>query len=80
MLPPTEIQPSGSEQAGEIALETPFVPAGEGTVVGGDTLQLQSLELSVPGDGGVTGLTFVARSADGSAWFRDGMSPPLACY
>ena len=50
--------------------------------VAGDTLQLQKLELTVPGDAEVTGLTFVARSADNSAWFRDGGVPdtPLLPY
>ena len=40
--------------------------------VAGTELALQTLELKVPADQDVRGLTFVLRSADSSRWWRDG--------
>ena len=35
-------------------------------------MQLQRLELDIPSGDNVRGLTFVLRSEDNSAWWRDG--------
>ena len=73
VLPPNNLRPSGTEQAGNIAVETPFVQGSEELEVNSSgPLQLQTLQLSIPAAADVTGLTFVLRSGDSSAWFRDG--------
>ena len=71
-MPPKSVRPSGSKEAGEIALETAFQQSAEKLELSGSQLTVQSLELSIPTDAEVTGLTFVMRSKDESAWFRDG--------
>lgn len=71
-MPPQAVRPSGSEEAGKIALETAFQQSSEKLQLSGSQLTVQSLQLSIPADAEVTGLTFVMRSKDSSAWFRDG--------
>ncbi|RYE51095.1 MAG: hypothetical protein EOP48_18705 [Sphingobacteriales bacterium] len=71
VLPPESVRPSGSQGAGKIAAETAFKD-GETLQLGGDNLNVQRLQLTIPPDAGITGLTFVMRSEDKSAWFRDG--------
>lgn len=68
---PKAMQPAGTEQSGDIALETAFED-NEALEVGGKTVKLQKLQLLVPAKEAITGVTFVIRSSDGSAWFRDG--------
>ena len=71
-MPPESVRPTGTEEAGEIAAETAFQPSKEKLEVSKQALEVQVLEFSIPPDADVTGLTFVMRSADNSAWFRDG--------
>ena len=71
-MPPQAVRPSGSKEAGKIALETAFQQSSEKLSLSGSQLTVQSLQLSLPADAEVTGLTFVMRSKDESAWFRDG--------
>ena len=77
VLPPEQIWPQDSSDADGKALDSPFV-SGSGSEhqleVGGQKVQLQALRLHIPPDSKVTGLTFVLRSGDNSAWFRDGGS------
>ena len=72
VMPPRSVRPPGSKEAGKIALETAFQQSSEKLELSGSQLTVQSLELSIPADAEVTGLTFVMRSQDESAWFRDG--------
>lgn len=69
--PPKEIIPRGSEQATDIAWETPL-EAADSIQMQGDTLQLQKAVISVPAGLDLTGLTFVCKSKDGTMWWRDG--------
>lgn len=79
--PPKEIIPRGSEQATDIAWETPL-EAADSIQMQGDTLQLQKAVISVPAGLDLTGLTFVCKSKDGTMWWRDGMhtSGPLSLW
>ena len=70
--PPKEMWTSGTKQAGDIAMETSFQSDGGTVEHAGDTINLQKLELEVDSGVSVTGLTFVIRSDDNSAWYRDG--------
>lgn len=72
VIAPQRIWPSGSVKAGSIAAETGFQPNGETVRLGGRELKIHAVGLSIPPDAGLKGLTFVLRSADNSAWFRDG--------
>ena len=75
VLPPEQIWPQDSVDADGKALDSPFVSdAGSEhqLEVGGEKVQLQTLRLRIPPDSKFTGLTFVLRSGDNSAWFRDG--------
>ena len=74
--PPKEIIPKGSEQATDIAWETPL-EAADSIQMQGDTLQLQKAVISIPAGLDLTGLTFVCKSKDGTMWWRDGMHTPL---
>ena len=40
--------------------------------VGGDQVVLKRVHLSIPAGHDLSGLTFVIRSADSTAWWRDG--------
>ena len=72
VMPPTPLRPPGSEEAGKIALETAFQQGEKKIELGGKSIGVQSLQVTVPQGAEITGLTFVLRSADNSAWFRDG--------
>ena len=41
--------------------------------VGGEDVELKRVQLSIPAGHDLSGLTFVIRSADSTAWWRDGM-------
>lgn len=72
VAPPKETMPDGTESAGDIAVETAFVGRSELKELNGDKVRLQELRLQIPAGTDITGVTFVMRSGDGSAWFRDG--------
>lgn len=74
LLPDKDVWPAESSAAGEQALETPFARSGDTVQADGKTVELQTLKVDLPASSSVKGLTFVVRSADGSAWFRDGGS------
>lgn len=40
--------------------------------VGGEDVELKRVQLSIPAGHDLSGLTFVIRSADSTAWWRDG--------
>ena len=42
--------------------------------VGGDEVEVKRVQLSIPAGHDLSGLTFVIRSADSTAWWRDGES------
>ena len=72
ILPPKEMWTSSTQQVGDIAVENSFAEAGESVEQAGDRIALQSLQLQVNPAVDVTGITFVMRSEDNSAWYRDG--------
>lgn len=63
---------SEAKQVGDIALETSFHDSHKSVEIAGDQINLQELEVAIGQDVRVTGLTFVIRSGDNSAWYRDG--------
>lgn len=71
LAPPKDIIPKGSEQATDIAWETPL-EAADSIEMQGDTLQLQKAVIDIPAGHDLTGLTFVCKSKDGTMWWRDG--------
>ena len=71
LAPPQEIIPKGSEQATDIAWETPL-EAADSIQMQGDSLQLQKAVITIPASLDLTGLTFVCKSKDGTMWWRDG--------
>ena len=82
LAPPQEIIPKGSEQATDIAWETPL-QASDSIQMQGDTLQLQKAVITVPAGLDLTGLTFVCKSKDGTMWWRDGkrsLFPGQPCF
>ncbi len=72
LAPPKDIIPKGSEQASDIAYDTPF-EASDSIEVQGDKLQLQKAVIEIPAGHDLTGLTFVCKSKDGTMWWKDGM-------
>lgn len=76
LAPPQAIIPKGSEQATDIAWETPLETA-DSIQMQGDTLQLQKAVITVPAGLDLMGLTFVCKSKDGTMWWRDGEGPPF---
>ena len=46
------------------------------TQVGGEDVELKRVQLSIPAGHDLSGLTFVIRSADSTAWWRDGELQP----
>lgn len=76
--PPKEIIPKGSEQATDIAWETPL-EAADSIQMQGDTLQLQKAVIRIPAGLDLTGLTFVCKSKDGTMWWRDGKAHAPRC-
>lgn len=71
VAPPENVIPKGSQQASEIAYDTPLQPA-DSIEVQGDKLQLQQAVLEIPAGHDLTGLTFVCKSKDETMWWRDG--------
>ena len=43
-----------------------------GVQVGGEKVALKRVRISIPAGHDLSGLTFVIRSADSTAWWRDG--------
>lgn len=74
ILPSRDIWTSKTKQVGDIAVETSFSEAQESVYHEGDQITLQTLELDFEPGVSITGLTFVIRSEDQSAWYRDGRS------
>lgn len=44
--------------------------------VGGAKVDLKRVKVNIPAGHDLSGLTFVIRSADSTAWWRDGEQPP----
>lgn len=78
-MPPLDVRPPGTQETGEIAAETELQPSEKTAEVSGQDLHFQTLQLTIPPKAEVTGLTFVMRSADRSAWFRDGRLIKRTC-
>ena len=45
--------------------------------VGGDEVELKRVTLRIPAGHDLSGLTFVIRSRDSTAWWRDGEEPRM---
>ena len=78
VLPPRDMWAANSKQAGDIAIETTFEESAESIEHAGSKIDLQRLEFDIEPSVQATGLTFVIRSDDNSAWYRDGENSSLS--
>ncbi|KAK9852315.1 hypothetical protein WJX84_008608 [Apatococcus fuscideae] len=78
LLPEKDLWPEGSQDAGTgIAVDTPFAPLQSPEAdlqTEGKKVPLQQTRLSISSGHDLNGLTFVVRSDDSTAWWRDGGS------
>lgn len=77
LRPPPEVMPKGADAPeGAEAIDTPFASCENepDCQLDGDFehVELQRLNITIPAGAGLSGLAFVLRSEDGSAWWKDG--------